>query len=132
MPGTTPDVETVTFRAASRGAPSSVSRPIAASTASRLSIGSPMPMKTTLRGGDPAGAAARATRYCRTISPAVSWRVKPRVAVAQNRHWRVQPAWLETHTVLRPAAGDEHGLHRRPGEIERDLDRAVGRLAARR
>ena len=32
-------------------------------------------------------------------------RVNPRVAVAQNWQWRVQPAWLETQTVLRPWPG---------------------------
>ena len=92
MPGTTPDVDTVTASARSCGAGDWVSTAIARRTSSRLSIGSPMPMKTTFLAGWPGGDAARATRNCATISSAFRWRVKPSSLVAQNTQRRVQPA----------------------------------------
>ncbi len=91
MRGATPEVETVTRRGESPGN-TSVNERTARRTASRLSSGSPMPMKTTFVASSPDFAAAsRATRNCRTISPAVRFRLKPMVAVAQNAQARVHP-----------------------------------------
>ena len=103
IPGSTPAVDTVTWRGESPGK-TSVRPRTAARTSATLSSGSPMPMKTTLRGGH-SGSAAAATRYWRTISPARRLRPAPSRAVAQKSHRRVQPACEETQTVLRPRPG---------------------------
>ncbi len=103
MPGRTPAVDTVTWRG-ERPGKTSVRPRTAAKTASGLSSGSPIPMKTTLRGGRSSSSAA-ATRYWSTISPARRLRPIPRRAVAQKSHRRVQPACEDTQTVLRPRPG---------------------------
>ena len=105
MRGTTPEVETVTRRGESPGN-TSVRERTAASTASRLSRGSPIPMKTTFVASSPAASAAsRATRNWCTISPAVRFRRKPMVAVAQKAQARVHPDCDDTHTVPRVREG---------------------------
>lgn len=61
-----------------------------------------MPMKTTLaRRRCIARASRAAITTCSTISPTVSWRVKPAWPVAQKPQAIAQPAWLLTHTVTR-------------------------------
>jgi hypothetical protein len=77
-------------------------RSVAAQTASRFAIGSPMPMNTMLLTRRPTARARCAARTtCSTISPTVRCRVKPACPVAQNPHPIAHPAWLLTHTVAR-------------------------------
>ena len=66
-------------------------------TASTLSSGSPMPMKTMFL-----TVACRswvAANHWPTISGAVSERTSPIWAVSQKPHPMAQPTWLETHSV---------------------------------
>ena len=63
-----------------------------------------MPMKTTLP-TLPSPAAARdreAAATCSTISAVERLRVSPFCPVAQKGQAMPQPAWLETHRVVRP------------------------------
>ena len=61
-----------------------------------------MPMNTTLPSRRPSSRARRAARTtCSTISPVVRWRSKPAWPVAQKPQAMAQPAWVETHTVVR-------------------------------
>ena len=39
---------------------------------------------------------------CSTISPVLRWRSNPACPVAQKLHPMAQPAWEDTHTVVRP------------------------------
>ena len=78
MPGTIPTVEMVTCLQPSAPSAGSAMRFTAASTFRRFSIGSPIPMKTTVRSVRPAVRASRRSRMnCSTISPAVRFRSKP-------------------------------------------------------
>mmetsp|Transcript_23489 Transcript_23489/g.75931 ORF Transcript_23489/g.75931 Transcript_23489/m.75931 type:complete len:210 (-) Transcript_23489:267-896(-) len=72
-------------------------------TASRLSRGSPIPMKTTLRTSAPPSSRTdcRACQTCSRISAADSCANAPIVPVAQKEHWRPHPTWEETQTVQR-------------------------------
>ena len=97
----TPTVLTVIWRWAM---PKSLQRQsMAASTASILSRGSPMPMNTTWLG--------RWSITSRTLSTwsTISWtareRCSPPLPVAQKLQAIGQPTWLLTHTVSRPSAG---------------------------
>ena len=95
-----PTVEIVMCRADSPRSP--WNRSVAVHTASRLAIGSPMPMNTMLltrRSSCLARCDARTT--CSTISPTVRCRVKPACPVAQKPQAIAQPAWLLTQTVAR-------------------------------
>eukprot|EP00961_Rhodomonas_salina_P108122 1455700-Rhodomonas_salina.1 len=77
----------------------SVREAIAENTASGLSSGSPIPMKTMLSTDGSARAAA--SRRLRTtvarISSAERLRTMPIAPVAQKRHPRTHPTWLLTH-----------------------------------
>ena len=81
-----------------------------------------MPMKTTFDtartpspdgtspsvGGVPPGKSpsrSRATRTCATISAAIRLRAQAWVPVWQKVQLRVQPTWLETHSVPRSVSG---------------------------
>ena len=77
--------------------PSVPSSSIASSTLSRLCAGSPIPMKTTLL----TALIERASATCATISPLVTWRIRPLRPVMQNWQPTAQPTWLETHTPPR-------------------------------
>ena len=105
----------------------------ARATSARLSKGSPIPMKTRLvTARRPALASrlprqtARARRTWSTISPASSCRSSPWRPVSQNEQARAQPTWLDTQTVVRPGARDDHRLDERP------VARAEGEAKARR
>ena len=50
----------------------------------------------------PAAITWLATTTCSTISAADMLRVSPFWPVAQNGQFMPQPAWLETHRVMRP------------------------------
>ena len=97
MPGTTPTVDTVRWRA--ERPKSSCSRSSDSSTGSTFASGSPMPMKTTCDTRAVVTCWARTT--CSTISPASRWRSKPACPVAQNVQPIAQPAWDDTQTVAR-------------------------------
>src|SRR5574341_172226 len=74
-------------------------------TLSRLSIGSPMPMSTTLVTGRAPPSSRFASQSCPTISPVLRLRLKPCLPVEQKAQSSVQPAWLDTHSVPRPVSG---------------------------
>ena len=100
IPGTMPMVDTVRWRADSPRSP--WMRSMAPHTLGSLAKGSPMPMNTTLARRRPMSADRREARAtCSTISPVVSWRVKPAWPVAQNPQPMAQPAWLDTQAVTR-------------------------------
>ena len=100
MPGISPTVEIVMWRADSPRSP--WNRSTLGQTAARFAIGSPIPMNTMLLTRRPTSRARRDARTtCSTISPTVRWRVKPAWPVAQNPQAMAQPAWLLTHTVAR-------------------------------
>ena len=87
-----PTVETVIWRQPSAPSSFGAIRSMAASTASRLSIGSPMPMKTTVCSLRPVLAASRrSAKNCSTISPALRLRSKPVLVVAQKSQPMAQP-----------------------------------------
>ncbi len=100
MPGIQPTVEIAVWR---WPMPTSGSRSHAASTLSRLSIGSPMPMNTQLV--TPCGADSR-RRKCSawsTISDAVRLRANFIWPVAQKVHVSGQPDCEETQIERRPS-----------------------------
>ena len=104
MPGTMPTVETVICRQPSAPSALSARRRTAVRTASRLSIGSPMPMKTRVCSLRPtAFASRRSARNCSTISPAVRLRSKPVFVVAQKSHPIAQPTCEERQPAARSA-----------------------------
>ena len=102
MRGTIPTVLTVMRRSGTANPAGSRNTATARSTASRLSRGSPIPMKTTLGGANPRCRATRA--YWRTISDASRLRTRPSRPVSQNTQPRAHPTWLERHTVQRSLA----------------------------
>ncbi len=101
IPGITPAVDTVTRRQeiCSKRISSACSR------FSKLSRGSPMPMKTRFRLGARAGPRRFAASTWATISPGVRLRPPPQKPVTQKRQARAQPAWLEIHRVRRRSSG---------------------------
>ena len=93
IPGTTPEVDTVMWRAPSPNRWRSFSASIAASTLSRLRSGSPIPMNTMFVSRCPSASSRRAaSRAWSTISAASRSRVNPSSPVAQNGHPTAQPA----------------------------------------
>src|SRR3990170_3558987 len=82
---------------------------IAATTLSKLSSGSPIPIRTTLvTARSPFGPAPRARRASHSwemISASVRLRLKPWRPVAQKLQFSAQPTWVETHNVPRPSSG---------------------------
>ena len=75
---------------------------MAASTRSRLSSGSPIPMNTMLVSRWPAAVSRRdAKRTWSTISATSRSRPNPSSPVAQNGQPTAHPAWLEMHSVWR-------------------------------
>ena len=104
--GTIPTVLTVILRSGTAKPAGSRSTAMARSTSSRLSSGSPIPMKTTFVGRAPRCRAA--TAYCATISAAVRLRWSPRRPVSQKTHPRAHPACDETQTVHR--SRDRNGV----------------------
>ena len=110
MPGTTPLVLMVMWRAPRPNRSVSLSASAAASTASVLSSGSPMPMNTMLVTRCPSASMwRRQNNAWSTISAASRSRQKPSSPVAQNGQPTAQPAWDEMHSVARsrrpPRAG---------------------------
>eukprot|EP00967_Tisochrysis_lutea_P124284 scaffold207704_cov33-Tisochrysis_lutea.AAC.3 len=104
--GEVPTVETHTCRL-KRPKPRGFTRALSASeTPPRLSPGSPIPIKTTLRtGGKPHSRATRtAACTCSRISSAESERSRPMVPVAQKAHARPHPTCDETHSVEKARA----------------------------
>jgi len=102
MPAITPTVEIVTCRQPRPPRPFAAIRSTAASTASRLSIGSPMPMKTKVCKRRPAARASRrSARNCSTISPLLRLRSKPVFVVAQKSQPIAQPTCEETQPAAR-------------------------------
>ncbi len=102
MPGTMPTVDTVTWRHPSPPSSFPAILRMASRTASRFSIGSPMPMKTrvcSLRAE--LFASRRSARNWRTISPAVRFRSNPSFVDAQKSHPIAQPTWEEMHPAAR-------------------------------
>ena len=94
MPSATPLVATVMRCGEMPQPPLSVSMESAFSTLSRLCMGSPMPMKTTLRAGP---TLARRVIAWVTISPAVKLRTSPSTPEAQKAQRIAQPTWLDRH-----------------------------------
>ena len=114
MPGTTPTVETVRWRA--ERPTSSCSRVHASSTASTFASGSPMPMNTTLRDALRRGV----LRAHDLLDDLARGRGGARSRPGPSRRTCIpsrSPACDETHTVARCRIAHQHGL---------DL-RAVGR-----
>ena len=109
--GTSPLVETVTWRWEKLGPSSSSSSSSAALSWSKLWSGSPIPMNTRLVSGRGAGPSPSSTsrRLARwtwsTISPAVRCRASPMVPVMQKVQPSAQPTWVETQSVLRSGSG---------------------------
>ena len=101
IPGTTPTVEMVRCLAARPRSRFIAST--AVQTASKFASGSPIPMSTTLPSWPQPSNLQRleAITTCSTISPELSCRPKPASPVAQKVQPIAQPAWLETHTVVR-------------------------------
>ena len=95
-PGSQPTVEIVVRRCVT---PRSGSRRAAAKTASTLSIGSPIPMKTTWS----IGSLRRKCSAWSRISHCVRLRRNCICPVAQKVHVSGQPDCDETHTDLRPS-----------------------------
>ena len=110
MPGTTPAVETVTFRFEIPYPKSSIMIEIAGRTASILRSGSPIPINTTLvtarslPGIRPARRRS-AIRTWPTISPATRFELKPCFPVEQNVQSSTHPTWDDTHKVPRLPSG---------------------------
>jgi len=116
MPSVRPTVEIETRLAATPAPLRSQRISTASSTASRLSMGSPMPMKTRLRISKPRAPApsnglstrCRAANHCATISRAARCRMSPICAVSQKVQPMAQPTWLLTQSVREkppPACG---------------------------
>ena len=121
MPGTTPEVETVRWRRARLELRWSWSQRPAFSTSSRLFIGSPIPMKTTLVSAGASGRFSFSQRRVRTncsrISPAERLRLKPRRPVRQKAHFMAQPTWVLTQREFRPSAGMRTHSTRAPSQV---------------
>ena len=110
MRGTTPAVLIVTRRLEIPNARSSMNTSAASIAASKLSSGSPMPMKTMLVIPGASAPGSRAARHaCPTISARVRLPSKPCLPVAQKLQSRAQPTWDEMHSVLRLGAAPESG-----------------------
>ena len=129
MPGSTPAVDTVTWRGESPGK-TSVRPRTAAKTASGLSSGSPMPMKTTLRGGRSCflgGGDEVLEHDLARAQVAADTEARGGAEVASPR-----AAGLRGHADgAASPPGNEDGLDRGVAEAERELDRAVPARRAR-
>mmetsp|Transcript_13849 Transcript_13849/g.40561 ORF Transcript_13849/g.40561 Transcript_13849/m.40561 type:complete len:216 (-) Transcript_13849:169-816(-) len=101
--GPTVDTEMCEFP---RRKPSTMVR-AARCTCSRLSAGSPMPMKTTFVSGGSSllWASCMPAKSCPRISCASRDRMSPMAPVEQNAQARAQPTWLETQIVVRESVG---------------------------
>ena len=104
-----PTVDTVICRQPSPPSRLSAIRSTAGSTASKLCIGSPMPMNTTVRRRRLWAVASRrnATNWA-MISPAVRLRSKPALPVAQKSQPIAHPAWEDRQPAAR--AGSWSGI----------------------
>ena len=122
-----PQVETVILRVPSAKRSGSASASMALTRFSRLSSGSPMPMKTTF--------VMRPSRRdistaWSSISPTVRFRVKPSAPVAQKAQPIAQPTWVERQTVWRLSSRIETASTRAPSS-KRKRYFAVSPSAAR-
>mmetsp|Transcript_11479 Transcript_11479/g.29071 ORF Transcript_11479/g.29071 Transcript_11479/m.29071 type:complete len:278 (-) Transcript_11479:521-1354(-) len=108
--GVGPTVEIVTLEREIRKRESSPNVRAATTTASALSAGSPIPMKTTpSSGGMPSSRHTCRPKYvCNTISSAVSERSLPIFPVAQKVQACAQPTCELTQIVVRPRS--VHGI----------------------
>ena len=98
MPGMTPQVERLMCRIPMFSPSGWFTNSRNRSTLSRLSMGSPIPMRTILDTGTPLSDWVKIT--CSNISPGVRSRTFPPRVDAQKAQPIRHPTWVETHTVL--------------------------------